>query len=612
MTTPIAAPPEKLRNVAIVAHVDHGKTTLVDALLRQSDTLAERTQLADRAMDRNDLEKERGITILAKTTAVQWDGWRINIVDTPGHADFGGEVERVMSMVDAVLLLVDAVDGPMPQTRFVLSKAFAAGLRPIVVINKMDRDGARSDWVLDQTFDLMDRLGATEEQLDFATLYCSAVNGWASLEASVPGTDMRPLFETLVEQCPPPPVAPSATLQLQISLLDYSQYVGALAIGRITAGRVRVNQPVAVIDRDGAVRRERIVKVYRFHGLDRVEVDEVSAGDIVAVAGIERPQVSDTLCDPEHVRALPPLSVDEPTISMTFETNDSPFAGRDGKYVTSRQLRDRLMREAVHNVALRVGETEDPEKFLVEGRGELHLSVLLETMRREGYELAVSRPRVIERELDGELQEPYEQVTVDIDDTHQGGLMEALAERGGQLVNLVADGTGRIRLDYEMPARGLIGFQTRFRTLTAGSGLLYHSFERWGPKAKLKTRSRDRGVLIANGTGTTVGYALFNLQDRGRLFVGPGVEVYEGQIIGLHSRDNDLTVNPMKAKQLTNVRASGKDENVQLSPPQLVTLEQGLEFIEDDELMEITPQEIRLRKRHRLEHERKRASRAAG
>ena len=612
MTTPSAAPAEKLRNVAIVAHVDHGKTTLVDALLRQSDTLAERTQLAERAMDRNDLEKERGITILAKTTAVQWDGWRINIVDTPGHADFGGEVERVMSMVDAVLLLVDAVDGPMPQTRFVLSKAFAAGLRPIVVINKMDRAGARAGWVQDQTFDLMDRLGATEEQLDFATLYCSAVNGWASLDATVPGTDMRPLFETLVTQCPPPPVAPAAQLQLQVSLLDYSQYVGALAIGRITAGRVRVNQPVAVIDREGEVRRERIVKVYRFHGLDRVEVDEVGAGDIVAVAGLERPQVSDTLCDPEHVRALPPLSVDEPTISMTFETNDSPFAGRDGKYVTSRQLRDRLMREAVHNVALRVGETADPEKFLVEGRGELHLSVLLETMRREGYELAVSRPKVIEREVDGELQEPYEQVTIDIDDTHQGGLMEALAERGGQLVNLLADGTGRIRLDYEMPARGLIGFQTRFRTLTAGSGLLYHSFERWGPKARLKARTRDRGVLIANGTGTTVGYALFNLQERGRLFVGPGVDVYEGQIIGLHSRDNDLTVNPMKAKQLTNVRASGKDENVQLSPPQLVTLEQGLEFIEDDELMEITPQEIRLRKRHRLEHERKRASRAAG
>ncbi len=612
MTTPTAAPAEKLRNVAIVAHVDHGKTTLVDALLRQSDTLAERTQLAERAMDRNDLEKERGITILAKTTAVQWDGWRINIVDTPGHADFGGEVERVMSMVDAVLLLVDAVDGPMPQTRFVLSKAFAAGLRPIVVINKMDRAGARAGWVQDQTFDLMDRLGATEEQLDFATLYCSAVNGWASLDATVPGTDMRPLFETLVTQCPPPPVAPAAQLQLQVSLLDYSQYVGALAIGRITAGRVRVNQPVAVIDREGEVRRERIVKVYRFHGLDRVEVDEVGAGDIVAVAGLERPQVSDTLCDPEHVRALPPLSVDEPTISMTFETNDSPFAGRDGKYVTSRQLRDRLMREAVHNVALRVGETADPEKFLVEGRGELHLSVLLETMRREGYELAVSRPKVIEREVDGELQEPYEQVTIDIDDTHQGGLMEALAERGGQLVNLLADGTGRIRLDYEMPARGLIGFQTRFRTLTAGSGLLYHSFERWGPKARLKARTRDRGVLIANGTGTTVGYALFNLQERGRLFVGPGVDVYEGQIIGLHSRDNDLTVNPMKAKQLTNVRASGKDENVQLSPPQLVTLEQGLEFIEDDELMEITPQEIRLRKRHRLEHERKRASRAAG
>lgn len=612
MITPTAAPAEKLRNVAIVAHVDHGKTTLVDALLRQSDTLAERAQLAERAMDRNDLEKERGITILAKTTAVQWDGWRINIVDTPGHADFGGEVERVMSMVDAVVLLVDAVDGPMPQTRFVLSKAFAAGLRPIVIINKMDRDGARADWVLDQTFDLMDRLGATEEQLDFATLYCSAVNGWASLEAGVSGNDMRPLFETLVAQCPPPAVDAAAPLQLQVSLLDYSQYVGALAIGRITAGRVRVNQPLAVIDREGAVRRERIVKVYRFHGLERVEVEEASAGDIVAVAGIERPQVSDTLCDPEHVRALPALSVDEPTISMTFETNDSPFAGRDGKYVTSRQLRDRLMREAVHNVALRVSETADPEKFLVEGRGELHLSVLLETMRREGYELAVSRPKVIEREVDGELQEPYEQVTIDIDDTHQGGLMEALAERGGQLVNLLSDGTGRIRLDYEMPARGLIGFQTRFRTLTAGSGLLYHSFERWGPKAKLKARSRDRGVLIANGTGTTVGYALFNLQERGRLFVGPGVEIYEGQIIGLHSRDNDLTVNPMKAKQLTNVRASGKDENVQLSPPQLVTLEQGLEFIEDDELMEITPQEIRLRKRHRLEHERKRASRAAG
>jgi GTP-binding protein len=610
MNTPISAPADKLRNVAIVAHVDHGKTTLVDALLRQSDTLAERAQLADRAMDRNDLEKERGITILAKTTAVQWEDYRINIVDTPGHADFGGEVERVMSMVDAVVLLVDAVDGPMPQTRFVLSKAFAAGLRPIVIINKMDRHGARADWVLDQTFDLMDRLGATEQQLDFATLYCSAVQGWASLDPATAGTDMRPLFQTLVEQCPPPPVAMDEPLALQVSLLDYSPYVGALAIGRMTAGRVRANQAVAVIDREGKVRRERIVKVYRFHGLDRVEVESAEAGDIVAVAGIERPQISDTLCDPDNVRALPPLSVDEPTISMTFETNDSPFAGRSGKYVTSRQLRDRLAREAVHNVALRVNDTADPEKFLVEGRGELHLSVLLETMRREGYELAVSRPRVIEREIDGQIQEPYEQVTVDVDEAHQGGIMEALAERGGQLVNVIADGTGRVRLDYEMPARGLIGFQTRFRTISAGSGLIYHSFERWGPKAKMKARSRDRGVLISNSTGTTVGYGLFNLQERGRLFLGSGVEVYEGQIIGLHSRDNDLTVNPLRAKQLNNIRAAGKDEATTLSPPQLMSLEQGLEFIEDDELMEITPAEIRLRKRFRLEHERKRASRA--
>ncbi len=606
-----AVAPERLRNIAIVAHVDHGKTTLVDALLRQSDTLRDREIISERAMDRNDIEKERGITILAKTTAVLWDGWRINIVDTPGHADFGGEVERVMSMVDAVLLLVDAVDGPMPQTRFVLTKALAQGLRPIVVINKMDRHGARPGWVLDQTFDLMDKLGASEAQLDFPVMYASAVNGWASAEAVTTGENMRPLFEAVVEHCPPPAVERDGPLQLQLSLLDYSTYLGAIGIGRITRGEAVSNSQIAVVDRHGQVRRERLLQVFVFRGLERVATDRAAAGDIVAVAGIEAPEVSDTLCAPERPEGLPALAVDEPTISMSFETNNSPFAGRDGRYVTSRQVRERLAREAVHNVALRVSDTEDPERFLVEGRGELHLSVLLETMRREGYELAVSRPRVIEREVDGQVYEPWEQLTIDLDEAHQGGVMEALAERGGQITDIVNDGTGRVRLDYEMPSRGLIGFQTRFRTLSAGSGLMYHSFLRFGPRATVRTRTRDRGVLIANGSGATSAYALFNLQERGRLFVGPGVDVYEGQIIGLHARDNDLTVNPTKAKQLTNIRAAGKDEALTLSPPELMTLEQALSFIEDDELVEVTPTAIRLRKRHRLEHERKRASRQA-
>ncbi len=598
-----------LRNIAIIAHVDHGKTTLVDQLLKQSQTLDARKIVPDRVMDSNDIERERGITILAKNTAIRWNEWRINIVDTPGHADFGGEVERVLSMVDSVLLLVDAVDGPMPQTRFVTQKAFSHGLRPIVVINKVDRDEARPGWVLDQTFDLFDRLGATHEQLDFPVVYTSALKGFASLDPEHRGGNMEALFDAIVRHCPPPKVDAEGPLQLQVSQLDYSSYVGTIGIGRITRGTIRRNMPVAIVDRDGNTRAERIGQVLGFLGLDRVEVEEASAGDIVAFAGIEAPKISDTICDPETLDPLPTLVVDEPTISMTFETNTSPFFGKEGKFVTSRQLRERLQREILHNVALRVEELDDPDKFKVYGRGELHLGILIENMRREGYELAVSRPQVVVRIVDGVRQEPWEQVTVDIEERSQGGVMQALGERGGQLTNMGNDGRGRVRLDYMMPSRGLIGFQTEFRTLTSGTGLMYHVFDHYGPVVDKNLAQRQLGVLVSNGEGEALAYSLFNLQERGRLFVGHGDLVYEGMIIGIHTRDNDLVVNPLKGKKLTNIRAAGKDENVILTPALRFTLEQAMEFIDDDELVEVTPSNIRLRKRFLKEHERRRSER---
>ena len=601
---------KNLRNIAIIAHVDHGKTTLVDELLKQSGTLGERYGAVERVMDSNDLERERGITILSKNTAIRWGEFRINIVDTPGHADFGGEVERVLSMVDSVLLLVDAVDGPMPQTRFVTQKAFAHGLRPIVVVNKIDREGARPDWVIDQVFDLFDRLGATDEQLDFPVVYTSALNGYAGLDADVRDGDMTPLFQAIVDHCPPPPVDIDGPFQMQVSTLDYNSYVGAIAVGRITRGTVRPNQGVVVVKRDGDSHRAKVGLVYGYLGLQRFEVDSASAGDIVAITGIEAPNVSDTLCDPEHVEAMAPLTVDEPTVSMTFQVNNSPFAGREGKYLTSRQLKDRLERELIHNVALRVEEGNDPEKFKVSGRGELHLSILLENMRREGYELAVSRPEVIFREIDGEISEPYEQLTVDVEEASQGAVMEALGQRRGDLRDMQPDGKGRVRLDYVIPSRGLIGFQTEFLTITSGSGLIYHVFDHYGPAQSGGIAPRKNGALIANGTGKVLGYALMNLQERGRLFVKPGDEVYEGQVIGMNSRDNDLTVNPLKAKQLTNIRAAGKDDNVLLTPALVFSLEQALEFIEDDELVEVTPGALRIRKRFLTDFERKRASRA--
>ncbi|MEJ2478654.1 MAG: translational GTPase TypA [Acidihalobacter sp.] len=600
-----------IRNIAIIAHVDHGKTTLVDKLLQQSGTFDARAEVVERVMDSNALEKERGITILAKNTAIEWNGYHINIVDTPGHADFGGEVERVMSMVDSVLLLVDAVDGPMPQTRFVTQKALEQGLRPIVVVNKIDRPGARPDWVVDQTFDLFDRLGATDEQLDFPVLYASALNGYAGREADVRDGDMTPLFEAVVEHVSPPDVDPEGPFQLQVSSLDYNSYVGVIGIGRIKRGKVRTNMPVVIIDRDGKRRQGRVLQVLGFHGLERVEVPEATAGDIIAFTGLDPLNISDTLCDPANVQALPALTVDEPTVSMTFQVNTSPFAGRDGKYITSRQIRERLDRELVHNVALRVEETDDPDKFKVSGRGELHLSVLIENMRREGYELGVSRPEVIIREIDGEQEEPYEQLTVDVEEEHQGAVMQKLGERGGELKDMVPDGKGRVRLDYIMPARGLIGFRTEFLTATQGTGLLYSVFDHYGPLKRGDFGQRQNGVLIANGAGKALAYALFNLQERGRLFIGPGEEVYEGMVLGIHSRDNDLVVNPLKAKQLTNIRAAGSDENILLTPAIRMTLEQALEFIDDDELVEVTPHHIRLRKKLLIEHERKRASRAS-
>jgi GTP-binding protein len=606
-TSPVT---QKLRNIAIIAHVDHGKTTLVDQLLRQSGTLDARKDLQERVMDSNALERERGITILAKNTAITWGDFRINIVDTPGHADFGGEVERVLAMVDCVLLLVDAVDGPMPQTRFVTQKAFKHGLRPIVVINKIDRDEARPGWVLDQTFDLFDRLGATDEQLDFPVVYASALRGFAGLDSTVRDGDMQPLFKTIVDHCPPPDVDSDGPLQLQVTLLDYSSYVGAIGIGRIKRGTLKKGMAVTVVNREGKTRPERITQVLGFHGLTRVEVESAYAGDIVAFAGIPEPKVSDTLCDPLNIEALPSLTVDEPTISMTFEVNTSPFLGRDGKFVTSRQIRERLDRESIHNVALRVEPTADPDKFVVFGRGELHLGVLLENMRREGFEMAVSRPRVVIKQIDGVAHEPYEQVTVDADSEAQGAIMQALGSRGADLKDMQADGRGRVRLDYMVPSRGLIGFQTEFRTMTRGTGLLHHVFDHYGPVVQRELGQRPNGVLICNGQGVALAYSLFSLQERGRLCIGPGEEVYEGMIIGMNNRDDDLVVNPLKGKKLTNMRASGKDEAVVLSPPIRFSLEQAMEFIDDDELIEVTPNNIRLRKRYLLENDRKRGSRA--
>lgn len=602
---------QKLRNIAIIAHVDHGKTTLVDKLLGQSGTFDARAPQVECVMDSNPLEKERGITILAKNTAIEWNGYRINIVDTPGHADFGGEVERVLSMVDSVLLLVDAVDGPMPQTRFVTQKAFAHGLKPIVVVNKIDRDGARPDWVVDQVFDLFDRLGATDEQLDFPIVYASALQGYACLDHKNPAKDMTPLFEAIVEHVPPPDIDLEGPFQMQLSSLDYNNFVGAIGIGRITRGKIKSNSAVKIIDREGKITSGRILQIFGHHGLERREVPEAQAGDIVCVTGLENPRISDTICDPNNVEALSPLTVDEPTVSMTFGVNTSPFAGKEGKFVTSRQIRDRLNKELIHNVALRVEDTESADRFRVSGRGELHLSILIETMRREGYELAVSKPEVIIKEIDGEMVEPYETMTLDVEETHQGSIMEVLGSRKGVLKDMIPDGKGRVRLDYEIPSRGLIGFHTDFLTMTSGTGLLYHSFDKYGPVQKGATPKRRNGVLIANGPGVSVGFALFNLQERGRMFVAPGVDVYEGMIVGIHSRDNDLTVNVSKGKQLTNMRASGSDENIILTPPLKYSLEQLLSFIEDDELVEITPLNMRLRKKLLKENERKSAGRSS-
>ena len=605
---------ENLRNIAIVAHVDHGKTTLVDQLLKQSGTLNERTVLAERVMDSNDQEKERGITILAKNTAINWRGNRINIVDTPGHADFGGEVERVLSMVDSVLLLVDAMDGPMPQTRFVTQKAFAMGFKPIVVVNKVDRPGARPEWVIDQVFDLFDKLGATNEQLDFPIVYASGLNGYAGMEDTVRDGDMTPLYEAIMKYVPAPEVEAEGPFQMRISQLDYNNFVGVIGIGRIQRGKVRKNMPVSIVDREGKKRQGKILQVLGFMGLERIEVEEAQAGDIVAISGIQELTISDTVCALDTPEALPALTVDEPTISMTFQVNNSPFAGNKdlsgGKFLTSRQLKERLERETVHNVALKVEQLEDADKFLVSGRGELHLSVLIENMRREGYELAVSRPEVIIKEIDGQKMEPIEQLVVDVEEIHQGGVMEKLGMRKGQLKNMESDGKGRVRLDYEIPARGLIGFQNQFKTLTQGSGLLFHVFDHYGPKEEGQIAKRQNGVMIANAGGTTPAYSLGPLQDRGKLFAAEGDNVYEGQLVGIHAKDNDLTVNVIKPKPLTNMRASGKDDAIQLTPAIKFTLEQALDFIDDDELVEVTPKEIRLRKKHLTEIDRKRASRS--
>lgn len=600
---------ENLRNIAIIAHVDHGKTTLVDCLLQQSGTLGRRSQDEERIMDSNDQERERGITILAKNTAIEWQGYRINIVDTPGHADFGGEVERVLSMVDSVLLLVDAVDGPMPQTRFVTQKAFEQGLHPIVVVNKIDRPGARPDWVVDQVFDLFDRLGATDEQLDFPIVYTSAIEGIAGDDHEAMADNMEPLFQAIIDGVPFPQVDVNGALQLQISALDYSSYVGVIGVGRVTRGVLTPNTQVVVVDASGNQRKGKVLQVMGHMGLERVETDRAEAGDIVCITGIDGLNISDTLCDPAVPEALPPLSVDEPTVTMTFQVNDSPFAGKEGKFVTTRNIKERLDRELIHNVALRVEPGDTPDKFVVSGRGELHLSVLIEGMRREGFELGVSRPEVIQKEVDGELQEPYEQLVIDCEAEHQGSVMEELGLRRAELENMVPDGKGRVRLEFIIPARGLIGFRSEFMTMTSGGGILTHVFDHYGPVKAGELAGRMNGVLVSITNGKTLAYSLFTLQDRGRLFIGPNIDVYEGQIIGLHSRSNDLTVNPTKAKQLTNVRASGTDEALTLSPPVRHTLEQALEFIEDDELVEVTPESIRIRKKLLKEHERRRAGR---
>ncbi|MDO4435833.1 MAG: translational GTPase TypA [Cardiobacteriaceae bacterium] len=598
----------KIRNIAIVAHVDHGKTTLVDQLFRQSDTLAERAEVSERMMDSMDLEKERGITIMAKNTAIRWKDYQINIVDTPGHADFGGEVERVLSMVDCVLLLVDAFDGPMPQTRFVTQKAFNMGLNPIVVINKVDRPGARPDWVLNETFELFDRLGASDEQLDFPIVYASGLNGYAGDNADVRSGDMTYLFETIVSKVKPPEVDIDGPLQMQISSLSHDTYKGVMGLGRITRGTLKAGANVKVIGRDGAVRTGRIGEIFRFLGLEKVKVDSATAGDIVTFSGISPLWISDTLCDPNHLEALPSLSVDEPTMSMMFQVNTSPFAGKEGKFLTSKVIKERLEKELIHNVALRVEDTDDPDKFKVSGRGELHLSVLIETMRREGFELGVSRPEVIFKEVDGEIHEPYEFLVLDIEEVHQGAIMERMGTRKAELQNMIPDDKGRIRLEFIIPTRGLIGFQTEFMTVTSGTGLKFQVFDHYGPMKKDLGKTRHNGVLVSMDNGKALAYALNNLQERGRLFIGHGEQVYEGMVIGIHSRDNDLVVNPLKAKQLTNIRAAGSDENILLTPPIRNTLEQALEFIDDDELVEVTPQSIRIRKKLLTENERKRAN----
>ena len=606
---------KNLRNIAIIAHVDHGKTTLVDKLLQQSGTFGERAAEVERVMDSNALEQERGITILAKNTAIKWtnpkDGveYRINIVDTPGHADFGGEVERVMSMVDCVLLLVDAVDGPMPQTRFVTSKAFARGLKPIVVINKIDKPSARPDWVMDQVFDLFDNLGATDEQLDFPIVYTSAMNGIAGLSPDELAEDMQPLFETIVNVVEPPQVDTDGPFRMQISSLDYDNFKGLIGIGRIQRGSVKTNTPVTIVDKEGNKRNGRILQIMGYHGLDRIEVPMAQAGDIVCITGIDALNISDTICDPQNVEALPPLSVDEPTVSTTFQVNNSPFAGKEGKFVTSRNIRERLERELIHNVALRVEDTDSPDKFKVSGRGELHLSVLIENMRREGFELGVSRPEVIVREIEGEKQEPFENVIFDVEEQHQGAVMEQMGYRKGELTNMEVDGKGRIRIEAIVPSRGLIGFRSEFLTITSGTGIMTSSFSHYGPVKTGDVAKRQNGVLISMVNGTVLGYALFNLQERGRMFVSPQTEVYEGMIVGQNSRSDDMVVNPTKAKQLTNVRASGTDDAIILTPPIIFTLEQALEFIEDDELVEVTPKSIRLRKKYLTENERKRNGR---
>jgi len=599
-----------LRNIAIIAHVDHGKTTLVDKLLQQAGTFAKHQHIVERVMDSGDIEKERGITILAKNTAVDYHGVHINIVDTPGHADFGGEVERVLSMVDSVLLLVDAVEGPMPQTRFVTRKALAQGLKPIVVVNKVDRDGARADWVVDQTFDLMDKLGATEEQLDFPVIYASALNGWASTKVGEIGTDMRPLFDAVLKYVPEPKGDPEAPLQLQISAVDYSKFLGRIAVGRIRRGTIRKGQEVAIMAGDKLVRKAKIGILHTFQGLDKVETQSASVGEIVSVTGIEDFVIGTTYSDVEVQEGLPMVGVDEPTLTMNFQVNTSPYAGQEGKYVTSRQIRERLERELLSNVALKVEDTSDVDVFRVSGRGELHLTILIENMRREGYEVAVGKPRVVVKEVDGVKQEPWESLTVDVDTTNQGKVMEELGRRGGELTDMVPDGKGRVRLDYSIPSRGLIGFHMEFMTLTRGTGIKSHVFDKYGPVGTTLPGRRN-GVLISSEQGDAVAFALFNLEERGKMFVSPGERLYVGMVIGIHSRDNDLIVNPVKGKKLTNVRSAGKDENVVLTPPIQLTLESAVEFIEDDELVEVTPKSIRLRKRFLSEHDRKRASREA-